>query len=74
MIAHRTENQISPLPVIGEIFLRVIDDVAAPIERTRSKSPGAAHASNLSPEGFGNLHGKRTYAAGCPIDQNLLPR
>ena len=61
------------LPIFGEIFLSVINDMVCPDRAYHVQIPRAAHASHFSPERFGNLHRKRTHTTRRTINQNLLP-
>src|SRR6266566_2542557 len=73
MISVRSKNQVIPLPIVGEIFLRVINDVVCADRAHHVHIPRAAHASHFSPERFGNLHGKHTNTARRTMYQDLLP-
>lgn len=73
MISVGSKDQIIMLPVLGEIFLPLVND---PIRTDRAhhiQPARAAHASRFSPKRFGNLHRRRTRTTGRTIDQNLLP-
>ncbi len=59
--------------VLGEVFLRVINDLVRTYRAHRVQFPGAVHASHFSPEGFGNLHRERAHTTACTIDQDTLP-
>jgi len=74
MISVSSNNQVITLPIPGEIFLSVINDVVCPDRERHVQIPRAAHGSYLSPERFGNLHSKRTHATRRTINQDLLPR
>src|SRR6266581_8933850 len=73
MISVNSKNEVIPLPIFGEIFLGVINDPVCTNRAHHVHIPGAAHASDFSPERFGNLHRKRTHTARRTINQNLLP-
>jgi hypothetical protein len=48
---------------LGEIFLCVIDYMVCTKRMHQVCIPRAAHARDFSPEGFSNLHRKRTDTA-----------
>ena len=73
MIAVRRQYQVVLLPILGEIFLGVVNDVVCPKGARQVYIAGAAHGSDFSPVVFGNLHSKRPYSTRGPIDQDLLP-
>src|ERR1035437_95425 len=73
-ICVRGKNQIVMPPVLREIFSRIVDHMIS-AKRFRSiQITRAAHGSDLSSEGLGNLNCKSANAAGCAIDENLLSR
>ena len=49
-IAHRTVNQIILLPILGEIFLRVINDLVCPNRVRQIHIPRAAYGGDFSPK------------------------
>src|SRR5205807_7038158 len=69
-----SENQVITLPISGEIFLCVINDMVCAKRSRRVHFPGAAHRSDFSPERFGNLDRKRTNTTRRAIHQNLVAR
>src|SRR5579859_223512 len=73
MISVSSKNQVITLPILGEIFLSVINDLVCPNRAHHVHIPRAAHASHFSPERFGNLHRKRTNATRRTMNQDLLP-
>lgn len=62
------------LPILGEIFPSVIDDVVRPNRARRIQIARTAHGSDFGSIGFGDLHCKRAHPTGGPLDQNLLSR
>src|SRR5581483_11812519 len=73
MISVGGNDQIIPLFILGEIFLRVINNVVCTKRAHQVHILCTAHASHFSSQRFGNLHGKHPHATGRPIDQHLLP-
>ena len=67
------QNQVIPLPISGEICLRVINDMVCTNRAHDVHISRAAHGSDFGPERFGNLHGKRTDTSRRTINQDLLP-
>ena len=74
MISINRQDQVILLPILGEIFFSVINDMVCPKRARLVQIPGAAHGSDFSAELFGNLHRKRPHPTRRTIDQNLLPR
>src|SRR2546423_4116318 len=72
MISVHGQNQVITLPIFGEIFLHVINDVVCPNRAHHVHIPRAAYAGDFSSKCFGNLHRKRPHTARCTIDQHLL--
>ena len=62
------------LPIFGEIFLRVINDMVCTNRAHHVHIPGAAHGRDFGPERFGNLHRKRPHTTRRTINQHLLSR
>src|SRR3989440_11538966 len=73
MISVRSKNQVITLPILGEIFLRVINDLICANRACHIQIPRAAHTSHFSSERFGNLHRKRTHTTRRTMNQHLLP-
>src|SRR5213078_3914416 len=73
MISVHSKNQVIPLPISGEIFLRVINDVVCTNRAHDVHIPRAAYGGDVSPKRFGKLHRKRTDTSRRTIDQHLLP-
>ncbi len=61
------------LPIPGEIFLRVINDMICANRAHHVQVPRAAYAGDFGSECFGELHRKRTHATRGAVNQNLLP-
>src|SRR3972149_9251286 len=74
MISVSSKNQVILLPILGEIFLGIVNHMIGPKRARLLQIPRAAHGSDFSAERFGYLHRKRSHPTRCPIDQNLLPR
>src|SRR6266850_537323 len=72
MMDIRSQDQIVTLPVMCEIFPRVINDMVCANRSRRVHIPRAAHGSDLSPERFGNLDRKRTHTTRRSIHPNLV--
>src|SRR6266566_134723 len=73
MISVNSKNQVIPLPISGEIFLRVINDMVCTNRAHYVQIPRAAYGGDFSPERFGNLHRKRTDPTTRTMNQHLLP-
>src|SRR5262249_43758665 len=69
--AHR-HDQIIALPLLGEIFLRVIDDMVRAKSACLVHIPRATHGRDLGSERLGDLHGKGSYAPRGTLNQDLL--
>ena len=65
-------DQVIMLPVIGKIFMGVINDMVCPNGAHHGHFARTAYPRNFCSKHFGYLHGKSTYASGCTIDQYLL--
>src|SRR5947209_8068855 len=72
MIPVHSKNQIISLPILGEIFLCIVNDMVCPNRACHVHVPRAAHGSDFSPERFGNLHGERPHATRRAVNQNPL--
>src|SRR2546429_1694481 len=72
MISVNSKNEVIPLPIFGEIFWGVINDMFCPNRAHHVHIPRAAHASHFSPERFGNLHRKRSHTTRRTMNQHLL--
>ena len=73
MISVHSKNQVIPLPIAGEIFLRVINDMVCTNRAHSVQIPRAAYGGDFSPKRFGNLHRKRPHTTTRTINQHLLP-
>src|SRR5438876_7833014 len=73
MICRDVNNKVISLPVSGEVFSRVINDVVCADSARHVQIPRAAHAGHFSAERFGKLHRKRTHTTRCAVNQDLLP-
>src|SRR6266566_3615616 len=73
MISVHSKNQVIPLPISGEIFLRVINDMVCTHRAHSVHIPRAAYGGDFSPKRFGKLYRKRTYTTRRTMNQNLLP-
>src|SRR6266516_5566170 len=73
MISVHSKNQVIPLPIVGEIFLRVINDVVCTNRAHYVHIPFAEYGGDFSPKRFGKLYRKRTYTTRRTMNQNLLP-
>src|SRR6187399_1566897 len=60
------------LLALGDVVLRVVDNVIRADLANHVQILRAAYGGNLSAERLGDLHGKRANAARCPVDQNFL--
>src|SRR2546430_8457453 len=73
MISVNSKNQVIPLPISGEIFLRVINDMVCTNRAHYVQIPRAAYGGDFSPKRFGKLHCKRTDTTRGTMNQDLLP-
>src|SRR5207247_6783895 len=71
-ISYRIENQVVMLPIPGEIFLRIVNDMICANRAHHVQVPRAAYAGDFDPECFGELHRKRTHATTGAVNPNLL--
>src|SRR5512146_412685 len=69
--AHR-HDQVIALPLLGEIFLRVIDDMVRPKRACLVHIPRTTHGRDLRSERLSDLHGKGSYASRGTLNQDLL--
>src|SRR5207244_13286955 len=72
MVRHVVEDEVEAVPVTGEVFTCVIDDMVSADRADHLYVPRAAHAGHLGAERFADLHGGCTDAARSTIDQDLL--
>src|SRR5260370_21804048 len=72
MIGVGSNNQVIPLRSVRKILSGVMKDVVSANRSRRVIFPRTAHGSDLSPERFGNLDGKRTHTARRAINQTLV--
>src|SRR6266498_2429029 len=73
MAPRRLEDEIVALPTLGEVLLRVVDEVVCADRSDHFNVPRAAHAGHLGAEGLGDLHGERPHASRRADDQDLVP-
>src|SRR5664279_1723186 len=59
MVEHVVEDDVVPLIALGEVFLRVVDDVVGADRSDQGHLGGAAHAGHFRAERLGDLHGER---------------
>src|SRR6266699_6457885 len=71
-ISVHSKNEVIPLPIFGEIFLRVINDLVCAKRAHHVYIPRAAYGSDFSSERFGNLHGERPHTTTRTMNQHLL--
>src|SRR5688572_12561912 len=71
-ISDSVVNQVITLPISGEIFSRVVNDMVCTNGAHHIQIPRTAYARNFSAERFGKLNRKCTHATSRPIHQNLL--
>src|ERR1700674_3824052 len=72
MVPHVVEDEVVPLPTLGEILLGVVDDVVSADRADHVHVPRAAHAGDFGAERFGNLHGEAAEASGRSVDQDFV--
>src|SRR5437660_10069747 len=72
MVRHVVEDEVEAVPVSGEVFTCVIDDMVSADRPAHLHVPRAAHAGHFGAKRFGDLHGERTDAARGTVDQDLL--
>src|SRR3989304_5920912 len=73
MISVHGQDQVVLLPVLGEVFSLVIDDMICSKGAHHFQVPGTAHRGDFSPKRFSDLHGKSSHTTRGAINQNLLP-
>src|SRR5258708_36686041 len=73
MISVHSKNQVIPLPISGDIFLRVINDLVCTNRAHYVQIPRAAYGGGFSPKRLGKLHRQRTHTTTHTMNQNLLP-
>ena len=60
MISVHNQDQVVLLPVLGEIFHLLIDDMLCPKGAHHFQVPRTAYRFDFSPERFGDMHCKRS--------------
>src|SRR5579875_2085616 len=73
MVPNAVQDHVVTGGVAGEVPLGVVDYGSGTQRRNQLKVSCAAYSGDLRSEGSRDLNGKRTYAAGRPIDEHLLP-
>src|SRR5260370_36256851 len=73
MVGKAVENQVVTLPTLGEILLAVINDPICADGSDHVHIPRTGYAGHICAEGPGDLHGERTPASPCTVNQDLLP-
>src|SRR5205085_9009012 len=73
MVRHVVEDEVEAVPVSGEVFTCVIDDMVSADRADHLYVPRATHAGHLAAERFADLHGECTDAPRATVDQDLLP-
>src|SRR6266511_6104220 len=68
------EDQVIAIHTVGEVLLRVVDDMVGADGADEIDLPSAAHAGDLRSEGFRKLHRAGSDASGGPDNQHLLAR
>src|SRR5258708_32437318 len=74
MISVHGQTQIILLPIAGEIFFCIVNDMVCTHRACHVQIPRATHGRDFSPERCGYLHRERTDPTRRTVDQNLLPR
>src|SRR5205814_10299239 len=74
MVSNAVENQVITLPTLGEILLRVINDLICAERSDDVDIPRTADAGHICPERLGDLHSERAHASRRPVNQDFLPR
>src|SRR5579872_5061942 len=72
VVRHVVEDEVVAPTVLGEVLVRVVDDMVSPDGADHLHVLRAAHAGHLGAESLGDLHGKRPDAPRRAVDQNLL--
>src|SRR5262245_65993161 len=76
MVAVHRHAQIIPLPLLapllGEISLRVVDDLVRAKSACLVHIPRTTHGCDLRSERLGDLHGKGSYASRGALNYDLL--
>src|SRR5205814_6402326 len=68
------EDQVIAIHTVGEVLLRVVDDMVGADGADEIDLPSAAHAGDLRSEGLRKLNRVGSDASGGPDDQHLLAR
>jgi hypothetical protein len=71
--ASRLDPITITLAIFSEIFFCIIDNLIRTKRAYQLSMARAAHAGHFSPDGFGNLHGKRADPTRSAINQHVLP-
>src|SRR5205823_9251983 len=71
-IPDHVEYQVIPWRALGEILFPVVNDMVGTDRLDQLHLCGAAHASHLGAERFGDLHREQPDAAGRTVDQHPL--
>src|SRR6266404_8399834 len=72
MVGNVIEDHVVTLVALGEIFIRVINDVIGADGSDKIDIPCAANSRDLCAKRFGDLHGECSYTSGRAVDQDLL--
>src|SRR6266498_6002019 len=73
MICCNVTDQVVTLPVSGEVFLGIVDEMICADRADHVQIRRAGYSRHLGPEGFGNLHSKCSHATTRTVDQYFLP-
>src|SRR4029453_7340224 len=74
MVPDAVEHHVVPFLALCEILSGVVDDMIRTKGLNQLRVARAAHTSDVSAEGLGNLHGECPHTSCRPIDQDLVVR
>ena len=74
VVRHVVEDEVVLLAALGEVFLRVVDDVVRADRADQLHVPRADDRGHLGAEGLGDLDREGADAARGAVDQDLLAR
>ena len=73
-VAARVQDQVVPLPAVGDLFGGVVDHTVGTDRADQIHLRGAAHPGHLGAQSLGDLHGEQAHPARGTDDQDPLPR
>src|SRR5260370_13988121 len=74
MVSHVVEDEVVALPTLGEVLVRVVDDMVCTDGEDHVHVLRPADTGDRGAVGLGDLHRERSNASRGTIDQDLLAR